>query len=146
MKNKFHRLSKEEQKNEINRFFENRPELAKRFKKLRVVSIIGIVYSIIALCVDFYLHSQGYSYYIHNLIIDCVLLVFCVGFLFGSKRIIEKQVNTFLVQELHEKQKKKWAQEQVSLKKKTTKKTTSKKTKEKKEKVKKNGKTTKSNS
>lgn len=144
MKNRLHRLSKEEQKAEIERYKKERPEIASRFKKLRTVSIVGIVYSIIALGVDFYLNSQEYNYYIQNLVIDCVLLVFCVAFLIASKNFLEKQVNSFLVNELHEKQKKQWEAEKIAIKK-TAKKSTKKTTKDKKEKVKKNGKTTKSN-
>ncbi len=138
MKNKFDRMTKEEQKEALNKFKEAKPVVYSKFKRLRIICIIGIIYSIIAICIDFYLKQIKYDYSLSNIIIDCFLLVFCVSFLMFAKRTVSKLVNDMIVKELHEEQKKRWEREQLLLNVKERKakevkeKTTKKKTVEKK--------------
>ena len=149
MKNKFERMTKEERVEALNKFKEQKPVVYSKFKKLRIICTIGIIYSIIAIGVDFYLKSIKYDYDLYNMIIDCFLLVFCVSFIMFSKRTVNKLVNDMITKEIHEEQKKRWEREQLLLnvKERKTKvdkeKTSKKKTTEKKTTTKK---TTKKNS
>lgn len=136
MKNKFERMTKEEKKEAINKYKAEKPVVFSKFKRLKIVCTIGIIYSIIAICVDLYLKQIKFDYSIHNIIIDCFLLVFCVAFLMFSKRTINKLVNDMIAKEIHDEQKKRWEREQLLLNVKTKKtkveKTSKKKTVEKK--------------
>lgn len=107
MKNKFERLSKEEKKESIKEF-ENvsdaNKNLITRIKRLRVVGIIGIIYSLIMFILDFLKENKivdyGFNVFdnlIFNYIIDACLLIFCAFFVVKANMMIKEQVNIYLV-------------------------------------------------
>ena len=97
MKNKYERLSRQERKEARLRFRDSGDfgaNLYKRLTRLKVVSIIGIVYSIIAFIWDFYREALVWDY-----VLDAILLVFCVWFLYKSFDLMSSRVNAFLIEE-----------------------------------------------
>ena len=135
MKNKFQRLSKEERKEALKKYAEKNPGSYIKFKKLSGICKFGIIYSIIILCGDIYFRNTLFSKSFNaNILLDCILLIFCVIFYTFSKNTIESQTNKMLVEELRQEQIAKWKKEEEqdkkksSKKKSTTKKTTTKKT------------------
>lgn len=117
MKNKFERLSKIEKK-QANEEFRNSDErnrnIVSRLKRLRIVGIVGIIYSILVFIIDF-LNEKGIikfglnifgTHALINYLIDACLLIFCVFFLVKSNQILKEQVNKYLINKHHEKNKK----------------------------------------
>lgn len=96
MKNKYQRLSKEEKKLAIEEFknvSENNENVITRLKRLRVVSIIGIIYAIISFILDLIYDTIS----VWDYVIDGLLLIFCVVFMIKSKQLLEEQVNIYLI-------------------------------------------------
>lgn len=95
MKNKFQRLTKEEQKQAIEEYISIREQngiVVKKLKNLRIISILGIIYSLLS----FVWEILGNSKYIYYLF-DGILLVMCVVFFIQSKKMLESYVNEYLV-------------------------------------------------
>lgn len=114
MKNKFERLTKEERKKAIEDFRnvdEKNKNLVSRLKRLKLIGIMGIIYSVIVFLMDF-LNAQGIiniglnifgTHAIINYIIDACLLVFCVFFLVKANQILKEQVNKYLIEKVKNK-------------------------------------------
>jgi amino acid permease len=145
MKNKFQRLSKEEQLEAKKQYIERNPYVYKRFKKLSLTCTIGIIYAILVLIFDLLFRNTLLNgSFTLNIIIDGFVLIFCTAFYVFSKDTINRQINKMLVEDLRKQQIDKWNKEKEQLKnevnvdyeksakkkstKKTTKKTTTKKT------------------
>ena len=132
MKNKYQRLTKEEQKQAKGEFIKRNPLVYKRFHKLSVTCTIGIIYAILVLIFDLIFRKTLLSgSFTVNIIIDGFVLFFCLTFYFFSKDTIDRQINKMLVEDLRKEQINKWERErkesEVKDKKKTTKKETTKK-------------------
>jgi predicted PurR-regulated permease PerM len=117
MKNKYHRLSKEEQKNARNEYIKRNPITYKKFHKLSITSMIGIIYAVLVLIFDLVFSKTLLSgSFTLNIIIDGFVLIFCLTFYLFSKDTIDRQINKMLVEELRQKQIDKWNKEQAKLK------------------------------
>ena len=149
MKNKYQRLSKEEQKNAKEEYIKRNPLVYKRFHKLSNVCILGIIYALLVLVFDLVFSKTLLSgSFTLNIIIDSFVLIFCLTFYFFSKDTINRQINKMLVEDLRNKQKAKWERElkdleEIENKETKTKKVKSKKTTSKKTTKKSNSKITK---
>lgn len=116
MKNKYERLSKEERKKSIEEFKSidaNHEVLIKRLNRLKIVGLIGIIYSLIMFILDF-LNAQGIlkfgfntfgKHVIISYIVDACLLVFCVFFFVKANQILSEQVNKYLIEKDKDKKK-----------------------------------------
>lgn len=95
MKNKYERLSKSEKKDARNKYKESNEANAniyKKFNRLRVICVIGIVYSIISFVVDFYLTNNVFDF-----VMDGVLLIFCLIIFMSSNKMLGNQINNYLI-------------------------------------------------
>lgn len=94
MKTKYQRLTKEEKKEAIAKYNEDESNKAfyKRLKRIRIVSIIGIVYALLSFVLDTIMKQGVWSF-----CIDSVLLIFCIVFLLKSHDILVKSINNFLI-------------------------------------------------
>ena len=147
MKNKFQRLSKEEQKNAKLEFIKRNPLVYKRFHKLSVTCTIGIIYAVLVLIFDLvFRKTLLVGSFTYNIIVDCFVLIFCLVFYLFSKDTINKQINKMLVEDLRKEQINKWEKERKEVEIKDKKKTTKKETTKKKTTKKKSTKTTKKTS
>lgn len=107
MKNRFERLSKEEQKAAIEEYKNARSGnevVIKKLKNLRILSIVGIIYAVISFAYDI----LGNSKYIYSAF-DGILLISCVVFFIQSRKLLVRNVNQYLIdiqkKELKEKRK-----------------------------------------
>lgn len=94
MKYKYDLLSKEEKKKIKNEFITSNDEnknLYKKMNRIRILSIIGITYSVIMMIVDFSLHLS-----LLNKILDCLLLLFCLIFIVKINDIIRMNLNKYI--------------------------------------------------
>lgn len=109
MKNKFERLSKEEQENAIEEYAEAREQnkiVVKKVKNLRVLSIAGIIYSVLSFAFDVLTNAKVFFY-----IFDGCLLVTCVFLFIKSKDLLHANVNEFLISKKKEEMKKEYKKE-----------------------------------
>lgn len=114
MKNRFERLSKEEQKDAILEYTnasEQNKLVVSRIKRLKVVGILGIIYSSIMFVFDFLKEMQIFDYGLSvfdnmllSYLVDGCLLIFCFIFLFKADKLLKEQVNKYLVDKVRQKQ------------------------------------------
>ena len=92
MKNKYQRMSKEEKKKLKKEFAKTKQgkDLLFRLKRLLIIGIIGIVFSILLLLVAFFNKESIFNY-----IEAIMLLIASVIFLIGSIRMKGKQLNNY---------------------------------------------------
>lgn len=108
MKTKYQRLSKEEKLQAIEDFKNAREQnvvVVKKLKRLRIVSILGIIYSIVSFIYDIFNSKTIYS------VFDGILLVTCSFLLIQSKKVLEDSVNKFIIDRQKQKLKKEYAEE-----------------------------------
>lgn len=108
MKNKFERLSKLEQKEaikEYERASDANASIMGRIKRLKVVGIIGIIYSLIMFLLDllkeygiFDIGLNKFDNLLVSYLLDACLLIFCVVFLIKANSLVKEQVNKYLVE------------------------------------------------
>lgn len=95
MKGKYDRLTKEEKK-QIKEEYINKSEsnknYYKRIRSIKIISIFGIVYSILMIFIDFLLKLS-----LINKIIDCLLLIFCIYFITRSHNLLKVELNKFII-------------------------------------------------
>ncbi len=117
MKNKYHRLSKDEQKNAKAEFIKRNPNLYKRFHRLSITCLLGIIYGVLVLVFDLvFRKTLLVGSFTLNVVLDSFVLIFCLIFYVFSKDTIDRQINKMLVEELRQKQIDKWNKEQAKLK------------------------------
>ncbi len=95
MKSKYQLLSKEEKKQAKKDYMEaseTNKAIYKKLNRLTIISIIGIIYSLISFVIDFFLTKI-----IWDFVIDAVLLIFCLIFIIKSQSILSEQINKFLI-------------------------------------------------
>ena len=108
MKNKYERLSRKERKDAIKEFKNANPhneDLIMRLNRLKVVGIIGIVYSLLMFTLDL-LKERGIFDYGFNTfnniyvsyVIDAVLLILCALFVIKAEQLKKEQVNKYLIE------------------------------------------------
>ncbi len=98
MKNKYQRLSKEEQKQarlDFKSSEENHNKLYERLTRVRAIGMFGILYSILSFFYDFYSQAEIYIF-----IIDGFLLIFCLIFIIKATELRNRQVNQFLIKQM----------------------------------------------
>lgn len=121
MKNRFERLSKEEQKAIVLEFAnssESRKDVIKRIKRIRVLSIIGMVYAVVLFLYAFLGEQVPVDY-----LIAAATFISCVILLVKSNSFKINVVNSYLVEKIRSKQKEDLKKEQAKKeKKKSTKK------------------------
>ncbi len=133
MKNKYHRLSKDEQKNAKAEFIKRNPNLYKRFHRLSITCLLGIIYGVLVLVFDLvFRKTLLVGSFTLNVVLDSFVLIFCLIFYVFSKDTIDRQINKMLVEDLRKEQINKWERERKEAevkeeRKKTTKKKTTKK-------------------
>lgn len=108
MKNRYERLNRKEKKEAIKEFAnssEKNALIMSRIKRLRVVGIIGVIYSSLMFVLDFLKEKKVFDYGLSvfdnllvNYIIDGCLLVFCAIFIIKANSLIKEQVNAYLIQ------------------------------------------------
>lgn len=114
MKNRFERLNKDEQKEAILEYTNSSEQhklIVSRIKRLRVVGIVGCVYSIIMFIFDFLKERKIFDYGFNvfdnmllSYIIDACLLIFCFIFIMKANNLLKEQVNSYLVDKHRQKQ------------------------------------------
>lgn len=95
MKNKYERLNKIEKKDAIKNYkesSESNANIYKKFNRLRVICVIGILYSIISFVVDFYLTNNSFDF-----VMDGILLIFCLIIFISCNRMLGNQINNYLI-------------------------------------------------
>jgi uncharacterized membrane protein len=99
MKNKYQRLNKEEKKEAVKRYKENKENLAlhTRLTRLMIVLIIGallgigvMVYLVVTQDKWFYIAEYGF------------MIIFCVVLFMFCRTTLEKKYNEFLIKEMKE--------------------------------------------
>lgn len=108
MKNKFERLSKKERKEAIKEYTnssEHNAQVMSRVKRLRIVGIIGVIYSLVMFVFDFLKERGTFDYGLSvfdniflNYLIDGCLLIFCAIFIIKANLLIKEQVNKYLIE------------------------------------------------
>lgn len=108
MKNKFERLGKKERKEAIKEYTnssDHNASVMSRIKRLRVVGIIGAIYSLVMFVFDFLKERGTFDYGLSvfdnillNYLIDGCLLIFCAIFIIKSNLLIKEQVNKYLIE------------------------------------------------
>lgn len=73
MKTKYERMNKDEKKIIKDKFKKEKYELYKKFNRMYVLIIVGIVYSIGTFVYDFFYKKNTFNY-----ILDIIILVFCI--------------------------------------------------------------------
>ena len=110
MKNKFERLTKEEQNAAIEEY-KNSSEVGanvvKRLKRTRLVTLLGIIYSVILFIYNFIAHAAIYEF-----ILAAGVLLACTFLFIKSKDVLHNTVNKYLVNEMRKKQKEEFKKEQ----------------------------------
>lgn len=108
MKNRFERLSRKEKKEAINEYKKassNNEAIIMRLNRLKVIGIIGIIYSLIMFTFDL-LKEKGILDYGFNTfnniyisyIIDAFLLIMCAVFVIKARQLLSQQVNKYLIE------------------------------------------------
>lgn len=95
MKNKYERLSKEEQKKACDDFInslDSNSKLYHSLKRLRVVGIFGMIYAALMFIFDLYTDAPVWS-----ITLDAFIMIFSVGMIVSGKRVLVKQVNNYLI-------------------------------------------------
>lgn len=95
MKCKYDLLNKEEKKKiklDYINSNENNKNYYKRIRSIKLISIFGIVYSILMIFMDFLLKLS-----LVNKIIDCLLLIFCLYFITRSHNLLKVELNKFII-------------------------------------------------
>ena len=110
MKNKFERLTKEEQASAIEEY-KNSSEVGanvvKRLKRTRTIALLGIIYSVILFISNFITHAAVYEF-----ILAAGVLVACTILFVKSKDVLHNTVNKYLVNQMRNKQKEEYKKEQ----------------------------------
>ncbi len=136
MKNKYQRLSKEDQKKAKAEYIKRNPYVYKRFHRLAITCLIGIIYGVLVLIFDLvFRKSLLVGSFTLNVVLDSFVFILCLFFYVFSKDTINRQINKMLVEDLRKEQINKWEKERKAeekAEKKSTKKTTVKKTTKKK--------------
>ena len=91
MKYKYDTLTKEEKKNLTLEFKESNDEnknFYKKINKIKIISYIGIAYSIIMMIFDMSLINK---------ILDSLLLIFCILFLIKTNDILRMKLTKYLI-------------------------------------------------
>ena len=103
MKNKFLRMTKEEQKAALEEYknsSEIGAEVIKRIKRVRIISVIGLVYGI-ALTIFNIVTNAHYVDYISS----GITIIACLLLFIKSKDILIEKVNSYLIEQIRNKQK-----------------------------------------
>ena len=93
MKNKYQRMTKEEQKQIYKEFKEQKEEFTKKMERMILFCKIGIIYAIIAILYDILITNN----YILA-IIDGVILLFCIFMLLRTNNIKIEFLNKFVIE------------------------------------------------
>lgn len=94
MKYKYDILNKEEKralKNEYKNSTEENKKMYKKINRIKILCIIGIIYAVIMMIVDFSLHLS-----LINKILDCLLLLFCLIFMVKINDITRMTLTKYL--------------------------------------------------
>lgn len=95
MKYKYDTLTKEEKNNLTLEFKESNDEnknFYKKINKIKIISYIGIAYSIIMMIIDFLFDMS-----LINKILDSLLLIFCILFLIKTNDILRMKLTKYLI-------------------------------------------------
>lgn len=95
MKNKYQRLSRKERKEarlEFKNSNDTNKELYSRYKRMKVVGIISIIYAIICFPFDFFINASIPGY-----VIDAFMGIFGVIMLLKSNDFTVSKVNEYLI-------------------------------------------------
>ena len=102
MKTKFERMSKEEKKAAIKEFEEsadNRKEIIKRVKRVSILSIIGILYTLSLLIYNIVVDKP-----IYEIVFAGALLIGCIILLRVARNLLYTQVNNYVISKLRGKE------------------------------------------
>lgn len=102
MKNKYQRQNRAQKKKSIIEYRENNENnqlIYKRIIRLRILSILGIIYAILNFGLDFYFKTNS----VWDFVLDGLLLIFCLIFIIKSQSILVNLVNKFLIERDKEK-------------------------------------------
>lgn len=94
MKYKYDTLSKQEKK-DLKIEYKNSEENKLFYKKIKRVIILcdfGIIYAIVMMIIDFVFKMS-----LINKVLDCLLLIFSLGFLVRANDILKMNINKYLI-------------------------------------------------
>lgn len=96
MKNKYQRLTKLEKKEALKEYRESeeyRNDIAVRLGRVKILSIIGILYAVFSFGFDFYFDTIN----IWDYVLDGLLLIACILFFIKANDFLGEQVNNYLI-------------------------------------------------
>ena len=110
MRNKYERLDKEGRKQaekEFRKYDYKNKRLWPKYKRLQNIGIIGVIYSVIAIGFEIWSLITNYVWTsIFAIVVDSLLLLLSIFFIYQADKLFKYQVNQFLIERDRQKRKK----------------------------------------